>query len=55
VLEDEGGDEAALEKRLEGIGDTLRKLFAEAEAKGITPAEAAEQLVDRRLAEARAV
>ncbi|HJQ50033.1 MAG TPA: Glu/Leu/Phe/Val dehydrogenase dimerization domain-containing protein [Gaiellaceae bacterium] len=54
VLEDEGGDEAALEKRLEGIGDTLRKLFAEAEAKGITPAEAAEQLVDRRLAEARA-
>jgi leucine dehydrogenase len=55
VLEDEGGDEAQLEERLAGIGDTLRELFAEAEADGITPAEAAERLVGRRLAEARAV
>ena len=52
-LEDEGWNEAQLEERLAGIGDTLRTLFAEAEANGITPAEAAEQLVSRRLAEAR--
>lgn len=51
-LEDEGWSEAQLEKRLAGIGETLRTLFAEAEANGITPAEAAEQLVSRRLAEA---
>jgi leucine dehydrogenase len=50
-LEDEGWDEAQLDERLAGIGDTLRELFAEAHADGITPAEAAEQLVSRRLAE----
>ena len=54
-LEDEGWDEAQLEERLAGIGDTLRTLFAEADANGITPAEAADRLVSRRLAEARAV
>jgi glutamate dehydrogenase/leucine dehydrogenase len=54
-LEDEGWDEAQLEERLSGIGDTLRELFTEAAAEGITPAEAAENLVTRRLAEARAV
>jgi leucine dehydrogenase len=54
-LEDEGWDETQLEKRLAGIGDTLRTLFAEAGESGITPAEAAERLVTRRLAEARAV
>jgi leucine dehydrogenase len=52
-LEDEGWDEAQLEERLAGIGDTLRELFAAADAAGITPAEAAERLVSRRLAEAR--
>jgi leucine dehydrogenase len=52
-LEDEGWSEAQLEERLAGIGDTLRELFVEADANGITPAEAAEQLVGRRLAEAR--
>ena len=52
-LEDEGWDEAQLEQRLAGIGDTLRRLFAEADADGITPAEAADRLVSRRLAEAR--
>ena len=52
-LEDEGWNEAQLEERLAGIGDTLRTLFAEAETSGITPAEAAERLVERRLAEAR--
>jgi leucine dehydrogenase len=51
-LEDEGWDEAQLEERLAGIGDTLRALFAEADADGITPAEAADRLVRRRLAEA---
>jgi leucine dehydrogenase len=52
-LEDEGWNEAQLEERLAGIGDTLRALFAEAETRAITPAEAAERLVSRRLAEAR--
>jgi leucine dehydrogenase len=48
-LEDEGWDEEQLEQRLAGIGDTLRELFATAEAEGITPAEAADRLVRRRL------
>lgn len=51
-LEDEGWDEPRLEQQLAGVGDTLRMLFAEAEADGIPPAEAAERLVRRRLAEA---
>jgi leucine dehydrogenase len=51
-LEDEGWDEARLEQALAGIGDTLRTLFREADAAAITPAEAAERLVRRRLAEA---
>ena len=52
-LEDEGWDETRLEERLAGIGETLRELFAEAHGHGITPAEAADRLVRRRLAEAR--
>jgi leucine dehydrogenase len=52
-LEDEGWNEAQLEAALAGIGDTLRSLFAEAEADGITPAEAADRLARRRVAEAR--
>jgi len=52
-LEDEGWDEAQLEERLAGIGDTLRELFAAAEAKGVTPAEAADELARRRVREAR--
>ena len=51
-LEDEGWDEPQLEQRLAGIGDTLRTLFAEAQADGITPADAADRLVRRRLAAA---
>ena len=39
-----------LEERLARIGDTLRALFAEAGAEGVTPAEAADRLVRRRLA-----
>jgi leucine dehydrogenase len=52
-LEDEGWEEPQLEERLTGIGDTLRTLFAEAEAEKITPAEAADRLVQRRLAVAQ--
>jgi glutamate dehydrogenase/leucine dehydrogenase len=51
-LEDEGWDEAQLEERLAGIGDTLRTLFAESRAEGITPFDAADRLVRRRLAAA---
>ena len=51
-LEDEGWDETQLEERLAGIGDTLRAVFDEAEQEGVTPLEAAERLVRRRLAEA---
>jgi leucine dehydrogenase len=50
-LEDEGWDETQLEERLAGIGNTLRSLFAEADADGITPDAAAERLVRRRLTE----
>jgi leucine dehydrogenase len=49
-LEDEGWNEAQLEEGLAGIGATLRTLFAEADAEGVTPAEAADRLVRRRLA-----
>jgi glutamate dehydrogenase/leucine dehydrogenase len=49
-LEDEGWDESQLEQRLAGIGDTLRTLFAEADSEGVTPADAADRLVRRRLA-----
>jgi leucine dehydrogenase len=52
-LEDEGWDEAQLEERLAGIGDTLRSLFAEAAEAGVTPAEAADRLVRRRLGSTR--
>jgi glutamate dehydrogenase/leucine dehydrogenase len=51
-LEDEDWDETQLEERLAGVGETLRTLFAEAEAADITPAEAAELLVHRRLGDA---
>jgi leucine dehydrogenase len=51
-LEDEAWNEAQLEERLAGVGDTLRELFAEADAERITPAQAADRLVQRRLAEA---
>jgi leucine dehydrogenase len=49
-LEDEKWDEAQLQEGLARIGDTLRTLFAEAETAGITPTEAADRLVRRRLA-----
>ena len=49
-LEDENWNEAQLEDGLAGIGASLRALFAEADADGITPAEAADRLVRGRLA-----
>ncbi len=52
-LEDEGWDEAELERRLAGIGDTLRSLLREAKSEGITPTEAGDRLVRRRLTQAR--
>jgi leucine dehydrogenase len=52
-LEDESWNEAQLEEGLAGIGASLRTLFAEADADGITPAEAADRLVRRRLASTR--
>ncbi len=51
-LEDEGWDEAQLQNGLARIGETLRTLFAEADAEGVTPNQAADRLVRRRLAEA---
>jgi len=51
-LEDESWDEEQLQEGLARIGNTLRTLFAEADAEGVTPAEAADRLVRRRLAEA---
>ncbi len=51
-LVDEDWDATQIEQALAGIGDTLRGMFAEAEADGTTPAEAANRLVQRRLAAA---
>lgn len=50
ALVDEGRDAAGIEAGLAGIADTLRGLFAEADADGVTPAEAANRMVQRRLA-----
>ncbi len=46
-------DEEELERRLAGIGDTLRTLYRDADAHGVTPAEAAERLAAERVAAAR--
>jgi leucine dehydrogenase len=51
-LENLGWDEAELERKLAGIGDTLRKLYRDADANGITPSEAAERLAAERVAAA---
>jgi len=48
-LEELDWDEAELERRLAGIGDTLRRLYRDAERDGGTPAAAAERLVADRL------
>jgi glutamate dehydrogenase/leucine dehydrogenase len=48
-MEDAGWDAARLEQQYARVGETLLELFAEAERDGITPAEAADRLVARRL------
>ncbi len=52
-LEQLGWDEAELERNLAGIGGTLRVLYRDADANGITPAEAAERLASERVAAAQ--
>jgi leucine dehydrogenase len=52
-LEQLGWNEAELERSLAGIGDTLRTLYRDADANGITPAEAAERLAAERVAAAQ--
>jgi len=49
---DEGDDEVA--ERLRGIGDTLTEVFARAQADGISTGAAADAIVAKRLAAARA-
>jgi glutamate dehydrogenase/leucine dehydrogenase len=53
-FEDHGWDEAELEHNLAAIGDTLRRLFRDADGAGITPAAAAERLAAERIAQKRA-
>jgi glutamate dehydrogenase/leucine dehydrogenase len=53
-LVDFGWDEEELERNLAGIGDTLRRIYRDAEAAGITPADAAERLAADRIAASRA-
>jgi glutamate dehydrogenase/leucine dehydrogenase len=53
-LEDRGWSEAELEEHLAGIGDTLRRILADADAAGVTPAVAAERLAQERVARASA-
>jgi leucine dehydrogenase len=52
-LEDLGWSEDELQQGLARIGDTLRVLFRSAAEQGITPAAAAEQLVNERIAAAQ--
>ena len=51
-VELEGYDAAAARRRVRGIADTLRKIFADAEGSGATPLTAAMELARRRLAAA---
>jgi leucine dehydrogenase len=48
-LEQLGWDEAELDRRVEGIGETLTRIFETADAEGITTDEAAERLAAARL------
>ena len=50
-----GEDEARRDERVRGIADTLTEVFRTAEAEGISTGAAAEQMVQRRLAEGRRV
>jgi glutamate dehydrogenase/leucine dehydrogenase len=52
-LEDRMLNETELEQSFAGIGDTLRQIYRDADAAGITPAEAAERLAAERIAQKR--
>jgi glutamate dehydrogenase/leucine dehydrogenase len=52
-LEDRDWSEAALEEGLAAVGDTLRRIYRDAEDAGITPADAAERLAAERIAQKR--
>lgn len=52
-LEALGWDEDELERSFAGIGDTLRTIYRDADASGITPADAAERLAAERVAAAQ--
>jgi glutamate dehydrogenase/leucine dehydrogenase len=49
-LVDNGWDEEELEHHLAGIGDTLRRIYRDADDAGITPSQAAERLAAERIA-----
>jgi leucine dehydrogenase len=49
-LERLGWDAERLEREVAGIGDTLTRVYAEADTEGIPTAEAAERLAGARLA-----
>jgi leucine dehydrogenase len=51
-LEQLGWDADELERRVAGIGDTLARLYEQADAEGITTSEAAERLAAERLRDA---
>ena len=44
------GTRSAIMDRVAAIGDTVRRIFAEADARGVTPLAAAESLAAERLA-----
>jgi leucine dehydrogenase len=52
-LEDRHWSEAQLEENLAGIGETLRRIYRDAEETGVTPAAAAERLAADRIAQKR--
>lgn len=52
-LEQMGLSRTEAESRVRGIGDTLRTIFERADARGMTPAEAADAIADERLAGTR--
>ena len=52
-LEDRRWSEGELEASLTGIGETLLRIYREADEAGITPAEAAERLAAERLSQKR--
>jgi len=52
-LEDRHWSEDELEASLAAVGDTLRRIYADADDAGVTPAEAAERLAAERIAQKR--